>query len=60
MLRISLSMCNLAYKAKVKILNVSTYLGGAFYKLRIQNWCFKFHSYVSFNCVAINHQKGGD
>jgi hypothetical protein len=40
--------------------DVSTYLGGAFYKLRIQNLCFKFHSYVSFNCVAINHQKGGD
>jgi hypothetical protein len=42
------------------VFEVSTYLGGAFYKLRIQNLCFKSYSYVSFNCVAINHQKGGD
>jgi hypothetical protein len=55
-----LSICILAFKAKAKILNVSIYLGGAFYNLRAQNLCFKFHSYVSFNCVAINHQKGGD
>jgi hypothetical protein len=28
--------------------------------LRLQYLCFKSYSCVSFNCVAINHQKGGD
>jgi hypothetical protein len=50
-------MCILAFKAKAKFL-MQAHIQGEHSTILELNLCFKFHSYVSFNCVAINHQKG--